>query len=57
MRRRFKILIIVLIAVMVVFSGFIIWAETPPAPMHQAYEALSSDSNVTVLQNRWLVFE
>jgi hypothetical protein len=57
MRRRYKILIVVLIAVIVVFSGFIIWAETPPAPMQQAYEALNSDSNVNVLQNSWLVFE
>jgi hypothetical protein len=57
MRRRYKILIAVLITVIVVLSGFIIWAETPPAPMQQAYEALISDSNVTVIQNHWIVFE
>ena len=57
MRRRYKILIIALVAVMVVFSGFIIWAQTPPTPMQQAYDALISDSKVTVIQDSWLVFE
>ena len=57
MRRRYKILIIALVAVMVVFSGFIIWAQTPPTPMQQAYDALISDSKVTVIQDSWLLFE
>jgi hypothetical protein len=57
MRRRFKVLIVVLIAVLVVLSGFVIWAETPPTPMQQAYDAIKSDTNVNVIQGRWLVFE
>ena len=57
MRRRYKILIVVLVAVLVVFSGFIVWAETPPSPMQQAYDALKSDTNVKVSQGQWLVFE
>ena len=57
MRRRYKILIVVLVAILVVFSGFIIWAETPPSPMQQAYDALKSDTNVNVSQGQWLVFE
>ncbi len=56
MRRRYKIPIVVLVAVLVVFSGFVVWAETPPAPMQQAYGALTSDANVVVSQGRWLVF-
>ena len=57
MRRRFKILIVALIVVLAVFSGFVIWAETPSPPMQQAYSALPSDSYVTVSQDQWLVFE
>jgi hypothetical protein len=57
MRRRYKILIVILVAILVVFSGFIVWAETPPVPMQQAYDALESDPNVTVVQGQWLVFE
>ncbi len=57
MRRRFKVLIVVLIAVLIVTSGFVIWAETPPTPMQQAYDAIKSDTNVNVIQGRWLVFE
>jgi hypothetical protein len=40
-----------------VFSGFVVWAETPPVPMQQAFEAAKSDSSVTVSQGQWLVFE
>jgi len=57
LRRRYKILIAVLIAVLAVFSGFAIWAETPPPPMQQTYDALHSDAYVTVSQGQWLVFE
>ena len=57
MRRRFKVLIAVLVAVLAVSSGFVIWAETPPTPMHQAFDAIKSDANVTVIQGHWLVFE
>jgi hypothetical protein len=41
---------------MVVLVGFVVWAETPPAPMLEAYAALKSDSAVTVTMDRWLVF-
>jgi hypothetical protein len=57
MRRRYKILIVALVAVLVVFSGFVVWAETPPSPMQQAYDASKSDANVTVSQRQWLVFD
>jgi Alpha/beta hydrolase family len=57
MRRRFKVLIAVLICVLAVFSGFVIWAETPPSPMQQAFDVIKSDANVTVIQGHWLVFE
>jgi dienelactone hydrolase len=57
MRRRYKVLIAVAIVILAIFAGFVIWAETPPAPMTEAYAALLSDSSVTVMQGQWLVFE
>jgi dienelactone hydrolase len=57
MRRRYKILIVVLVVVLVILSAFVIWAETPPSPMQQAYDAVKSDANVTVSHGQWLVFE
>jgi hypothetical protein len=57
LRRRYKILIIVLFVALVIFSGFIVWAETPPAPMPQAINALQSDSNVKVISGQWLTFK
>jgi dienelactone hydrolase len=57
MRRRYKVLIVVLIVIVAVFVGFVVWAETPPAPMQQAYETLESDEKVTVTKGQWLIFE
>lgn len=57
MRRRYKVLIAVAIVILAVFAGFVIWAETPPAPMQQAYDALQSDASVTVTQGQWIVFQ
>ena len=34
-----------------------VWAETPPAPMVEAYEALESDSAVIVSTRDWIVFQ
>lgn len=38
-------------------GGFVIWAETPPAPMSEAYDALVSSGAVTVTTGKWAVFE
>jgi pimeloyl-ACP methyl ester carboxylesterase len=56
MRRRYKALLGTLLVLAVAFAGFVIWAETPPAPMPEAYDALRSDSSVTVSIGNWLVF-
>jgi dienelactone hydrolase len=56
-KKRYKILIVVCLIVVVTLSGFIIWAETPPPPMQEAYDALESDIQVNVLQGQWLVFQ
>ena len=56
MRRRFKIAVGVLVALIVVSTGFVVWAETPASPMPEAIEALKSDSSVTVVTGSWLIF-
>ena len=56
-RRRNKIIIGVLLIIITVLVGFVVWAETPSTPMPEAYDALHSDSEVTVSTNKWLVFE
>ena len=58
MKLRFKILIGVFLVVVIVFGGFVVWAETPPAPMDEAFDALQSDSLVVASTvGDWLVFE
>jgi hypothetical protein len=57
LKRRIKIIIGVLLIVAIVFVGFVVWAETPPAPMLEAYDALESDSEVIVTTNNWIVFQ
>jgi len=57
LKRRFKIIICVLLAVTIILVGFVVWAETPPAPMLEAYDALEPDSEVIVSTTDWLVFQ
>ena len=56
MRRRYKAMIIVALVLAAVFVGFVVWAETPPSPMPQAFDALESDSSVIVSTDNWIVF-
>jgi len=42
--------------VVIVLVGIVVWAETPPSPMPEAYDALKSDTSVTVSIGNWLVF-
>jgi predicted esterase len=56
MRRRNKIILGSLLVVTVVLVGFVVWAETPLGPMSEAYDALQSDSTVTVSVGSWLIF-
>ena len=56
MRRLRIALIAILVIGVLVASGFVIWANTPPAPMAEALAALESDTAVTVDQSRWIVF-
>ena len=57
MRRRLKVVLGVLLIVSAVLVGFVVWAETPPGPMQEAFNAMQSDTNVIVSNDRWLVFQ
>ncbi len=57
MKRKFKIIIGFLLSFTIILVGFTVWAETPSAPMLEAYEALESDSEVIVSITDWLVFQ
>jgi len=57
LKRRFKIIIGIILAVTIVLVGFVVWAETPPAPMLEAFDALEPDSEVIVSTTDWLVFQ
>ena len=57
MRKRLKIILAVLFIVCAVLVGFVVLAETPPVPMQEAFNAMQSDTNVTVTNARWLVFQ
>ncbi len=57
LKRKFKIIIGVILAVTIVLVGLVVWAETPPAPMLETYDALEPDSEVIVSTSDWLVFQ
>ena len=57
MRKRYKLIVTILVIIIIVFSGFVVWAETPPSPTQEAYEALNSDTEVEVIQSNTLVFK
>ncbi|HLN88771.1 MAG: alpha/beta hydrolase [Chloroflexota bacterium] len=56
MRRRYRIILAILLVFALVLAGFVVWAETPPSPMPEAYDALKSDTQVTVSVGNWLIF-
>jgi hypothetical protein len=56
LRTRNKVFLVIIFLVAVGFIGFIVWAETPLGPMREAFEALNTDSLVSVSSGGWLVF-
>jgi hypothetical protein len=55
--RKLRIALIILVVILLLaVGGFVVWANTPPAPMPAALEALQSDALVSVETDRWLVF-
>lgn len=57
MRLRYKALLVFFVILLVISVGFVVWAEMPPEPMKEAFNAMQSDSKVTVIHDRWLIFE
>lgn len=57
MRRRYKFIIVIFAVILIIFSGFVVWAETPPSPTQEAYFALNSDAKVEVTRGNALVFK
>lgn len=58
MKRFAKIIIWVIpILLLIAAAGFVIWAETPPAPMPEAVRAMESDAQVSVAEDGWIAFE
>ncbi|MEO8611816.1 MAG: alpha/beta hydrolase [Chloroflexota bacterium] len=60
MMRRFtwkRLLLVVVILLVLGMVGFVVWAETPPAPMDEAQTALQSDAQVEVSTTQWIVFK
>jgi pimeloyl-ACP methyl ester carboxylesterase len=51
-----KWLWLLLLLPVVALGGFVVWAESTPAPMPEALSALQPDSTVQVTTDRWLVF-
>jgi hypothetical protein len=57
LRRRLKVILAFLLIISAVLVGFVVWAETPPVPMQEAFDVMQSDTNVIVTNARWLVFQ
>jgi hypothetical protein len=50
-----RLLLVVVILLVLSAVGFVVWAETPPAPMDEAQTAFQSDDQVEVSTNQWIV--
>jgi hypothetical protein len=57
LKRLYKIIIGVILTITIILVGFVVWSETPPKPMLEAYEALESDPEVIVTTKNWIAFE
>ncbi len=52
-----KILLGLLVVLLLGAAAFVIWGSTPLRPMPQALQALQSDAQVQVTQDRWVIFQ
>ena len=50
-------MLVVLLVPALSLGGFVLWAQTTPAPMAEPLAALESDAPVQVTTDRWLVFK
>ncbi len=51
-----RLLVALFILLLLAVGAFVVWANTPPAPMPAALQALQSDEVVTVESDRWITF-
>jgi dienelactone hydrolase len=56
MKLIWKILITLAIVIVLMITGFSVWAYTPASPMAEAIEAIQSDTNVNVSTDGWVTF-
>jgi hypothetical protein len=57
MRSFKRLIVITLLILLIIATGFIIWANTPPDPMTEAINAMKSSTEVQVSDEPWIVFE
>lgn len=57
MKKYRRFLLLVPLILVLASGGFVVWANTTPAPMDAAMAAMHSDDLVTVTTAHWLVFE
>ena len=50
-------LLILAIVFLITVVGFVVWASNPLGPMPEALEAMQSDSQVQVTEDRWITFQ
>ena len=57
MRLFKRLLLIIAIVLLLTVVGFVVWASNPLGPMPEALEAMQTDSQVQVTEDRWIVFQ
>lgn len=57
MHKFWRVLAIILGLLVILMGGFVIWGSTPAKPMPEALMALQPDTQVTITEGNWLVFQ
>jgi len=57
MRKFWRVLAGILGLLVILMGGFVIWGSTPAKPMPEALMALQPDTQVTITEGNWLVFQ
>ncbi len=57
MRKYRRFLLLIPVILVLALGGFVVWANTTPAPMDAAIAAMQSNDLAVVVTDQWLVFE
>lgn len=57
MRKYRRFLLLIPVILVLALGGFVVWANTTPAPMAEAKAAMQSDDLAVVSTDHWIVFE